>query len=152
MSANNGAKHRPAIKVREVRNDPIKIHVSNFIITVNMNNRHGDESLLTKMSDELFSEEYWSDHLSDLITLKSKEGLDAIDEIEISKGNIETMKTRSNSPHIHMSVIIKHRTLIHINLRYLKTEIKKIVPRAYVNLKFHADYSEVGKNYIAKTA
>ena len=144
---------REVVKVTKVKHTAPKKKISSYMITINTNKRDGDAEQLEKVADEFFSSEYFSEHFSDLIKLRSVEDYDCITDIQLEVGNIEYMETRANAPHIHIVLKIYHTTLLQLNYEYIRSTIIDMMGTdVYVHFKRHNDYSEAMKNYVGKKA
>lgn len=153
-------KKSPIIRVKEPPKNIKKTHVSTWMITINTNNRDGDEDALIACRDTVFSEQYLLDHLSDLIKITSKTdtgnvGLeDVIESVDIDPGPIEYKKTGAHSPHIHVSLTITHTSLLQLNYENIRKAIADAsgYTNWYVGFNRHKDYRYTTRNYANKTA
>jgi hypothetical protein len=144
---------REVVHVTKVKNASPKKKISSYMITINTNKRDGNAEQLEAVADQIFSSEYFNDHFSDLIKLRSTEDYDSITDIQLEVGNVEYMETRANAPHIHIVLKIYHSTLLQLNYDYIRSQIiEKMGDTVYVHFKRHNDYSESMKNYVAKKA
>lgn len=123
-------------------------HISEYVITVNPNDKDLDVNTAGELRDQLFGELDGED-ISRWLKFSSGDMSDVI-SVDVKLGKIELQPTRG-VPHWHAHVIITHTALLQLDFAKIQREVKGLYGNTtYCTIKRHNNYSSAAKNYVNK--